>query len=135
MDLVSKNQHLDTHIKPVPTERQPSAIFLQTSIRSLLILESYDVNENFDSTTNYRYTAPVAGYYLVCASIRFETWVDQTRVGACVYKNGSIWNLTTSSKLWVEQQTALRLTTLFILLLPTIWNFTTTTTLGQPQST
>lgn len=59
--------------------------------------ESYDVNENFDSTTNYRYTAPVAGYYLVCASIRFETWVDQTRVGACVYKNGSIWNLTTSS--------------------------------------
>lgn len=59
--------------------------------------ESYDINSNFDHVTNYRYTAPVTGYYAVSASIRFETWVDQKRMGACVYKNGSIWNLTTSA--------------------------------------
>ena len=59
--------------------------------------ESYDINSNFDHVTNYRYTVPVTGYYAVSASIRFETWVDQKRMGACVYKNGSIWNLTTSA--------------------------------------
>lgn len=38
--------------------------------------ENYDVDEEFDSTTNYRFTATDAGYYLVCAQCRLDTGVD-----------------------------------------------------------
>lgn len=57
--------------------------------------ESYDINNNFDNATNYRYTAPLTGYYAVSASIRFASLTDQQRAGICIYKNGVIWNLTT----------------------------------------
>ena len=49
--------------------------------------EEYDTNGNFDSTTNYRFTPTVAGYYQVNARVdwSFTTGVDVTGL----YKNGS----------------------------------------------
>lgn len=35
--------------------------------------ESYDPGGNFDHTTNYRFTAPVAGYYSVAAMIHWQS--------------------------------------------------------------
>jgi hypothetical protein len=48
--------------------------------------ELFDTNNNFDSTTNYRFTPTVAGYYQLNAGVNFGI------TGRCViylYKNGS----------------------------------------------
>jgi hypothetical protein len=50
--------------------------------------ETFDTNSNFDSATNYRYTAPVDGFYQVDARAKG----DQVSGGGqqiAVYKNGS----------------------------------------------
>lgn len=49
--------------------------------------ESYDSNSNFDSATNYRYTAPVAGYYQVCGNISVQS--STVRLVVVLYKNGA----------------------------------------------
>ena len=49
--------------------------------------EDYDTNNNFDSTTNYRYTAPVTGYYQVNA--RSGSAVPQTVMFTEIWKNGA----------------------------------------------
>lgn len=48
--------------------------------------ELYDTNSNFDSTTNYRYTAPVSGFYYFSARIGITV---STRTLISLYKNGS----------------------------------------------
>ncbi|HRT84647.1 MAG TPA: hypothetical protein P5523_08420, partial [Bacteroidales bacterium] len=50
--------------------------------------ETFDVGSNFDNTTNYRFTAPITGYYQVNASTQ---WVDPTGSDfyTKIYKNGS----------------------------------------------
>jgi len=48
--------------------------------------ENYDTGADFDSTTNYRFTAPVTGYYQINAMIR---WVN-TDAGTYVY-HGAIY--------------------------------------------
>jgi len=49
--------------------------------------ETYDTNSNFDSTTNYRFTPTVAGYYQINGVVRFSQ-VNQLFICA-IYKNGS----------------------------------------------
>ena len=48
--------------------------------------EEFDTNSNFDSTTNYRFTPTVAGYYQVSATIQYA---GDATTGAAIYKNGS----------------------------------------------
>jgi hypothetical protein len=51
--------------------------------------ETFDTNSNFDSTTNYRFTPTVAGYYQVNA------WIYGSGAGfleSYLYKNGSLFN-------------------------------------------
>lgn len=48
--------------------------------------ELYDTNSNFDSTTNYRYTAPVSGFYFFNARVGITV---ATRALLSFYKNGS----------------------------------------------
>lgn len=50
--------------------------------------EAYDTNNNFDSTTNYRYTAPVTGYYQINAQVG-DVLAASTTFQMIVYKNGS----------------------------------------------
>lgn len=49
--------------------------------------EEFDTNNNFDSTTNYRFTPTVAGYYQVNAAINPATTTTTTIIS--LYKNGS----------------------------------------------
>lgn len=52
--------------------------------------ETFDTNGNFDSTTNYRYVAPVDGYYQFDATISTTTAGSGTSVLALLYVNGSL---------------------------------------------
>lgn len=51
--------------------------------------ESFDTNSNFDSTTNFRYVAPVDGYYWLSTNIQTTTAGSGTDVLAMIYKNGA----------------------------------------------
>lgn len=51
--------------------------------------ESIDTNGNYDSTTNYRFTPTVAGYYLIGHYGRFDNGVDTTQIGVLLFYNGS----------------------------------------------
>ena len=52
--------------------------------------EDFDTNNNFDSTTNYRFTPTVAGYYLISGTVTGDaSSVNPTSVYASIYKNGS----------------------------------------------
>ena len=50
--------------------------------------EDWDIQSEFDSTTNYRFTSTKAGKYLVSASILYNTVADGTRVDIAIAKNG-----------------------------------------------
>lgn len=53
--------------------------------------EIFDTNNNFDSTTNYRFTPTVAGYYLINGS--WYTSVSSNQVISGIYKNGSLYQM------------------------------------------
>jgi hypothetical protein len=52
--------------------------------------EVFDTNSNFDSTTNYRFTPTVAGYYLFQGSVILQQTSGTGSVAlVAIYKNGS----------------------------------------------
>jgi hypothetical protein len=51
--------------------------------------EEFDTNNNFDSTTNYRFTPTVAGYYQVNA-VLYLIATGGSFFGTYIYKNGSM---------------------------------------------
>jgi hypothetical protein len=51
--------------------------------------EEFDTNNNFDSTTNYRFTPTVAGYYQVNAALHFQNNITGQCICA-IYKNGGL---------------------------------------------
>jgi hypothetical protein len=52
--------------------------------------EEFDTNSNYDSTTNYRFTPTVAGYYLITSKIYIAaTGGGMTSANATLWKNGS----------------------------------------------
>lgn len=51
--------------------------------------ENWDTANCFDSTTNYRFTPNVAGYYLITGSLDAGISTNQTRALAVIYRNGS----------------------------------------------
>ena len=53
--------------------------------------EEFDTNNNFDSTTNYRFTPTVAGYYQVNLSFVPANASRVTEVQILLYKNGSVY--------------------------------------------
>lgn len=50
--------------------------------------EEFDTNNNFDSTTNYRFTPTIAGYYQINGTVYFGTSGSPTRGLAGIFKNG-----------------------------------------------
>lgn len=58
--------------------------------------EEFDTNNNFDPTTNYRFTPTVAGKYLLTVCIATtSSVVDQKNMYVAIYKNGSLYKLST----------------------------------------
>lgn len=51
--------------------------------------ERFDTNNNFDSTTNFRYTAPVAGFYQFNFNVGLNIAGGATDSVASLYKNGA----------------------------------------------
>ena len=49
----------------------------------------FDYSSEFDTSTNYRFTAKETGYYLVCGQIKISNATDQTSLKVAIYKNGS----------------------------------------------
>ncbi|MBA7472201.1 MAG: hypothetical protein GH156_00555 [Dehalococcoidia bacterium] len=62
-----------------------------TSALTKIVLdgEDYDNLNEFDSTTNYRFTATEAGYYLVVGQLFWICTVDQKEYTTLIYKNGA----------------------------------------------
>ena len=52
--------------------------------------ELYDTNNNFDNATNFRYVAPVAGYYHFDTYIKYVTGGSSASPILAFYKNGTI---------------------------------------------
>lgn len=50
----------------------------------------FDVQNEFDTATNYRFTAARAGTYIAVASLHHTVSVDQSLVGVLLYKNGAV---------------------------------------------
>lgn len=64
----------------------------QTNTKVQLNTEEFDTANAFDSTTNYRFTPQVAGYYQINGQIE----ADGTAVTRCfcaIYKNGSLYKI------------------------------------------
>jgi hypothetical protein len=54
--------------------------------------EDFDTNNNFDSTTNYRFTPTVSGYYQINLFVlASQSGAVTTNINAAIYKNGSIY--------------------------------------------
>jgi hypothetical protein len=49
--------------------------------------ENFDTNNNYDSSTNYRFTPTIAGYYFVNANVLFNSMTGVQAVS--IYKNGT----------------------------------------------
>lgn len=59
------------------------------NVKIQLNAESYDPNNNFDTSSNYRYTVPITGYYMVNASA--DLYGTGLANGHCaIFINGSI---------------------------------------------
>jgi hypothetical protein len=59
-----------------------------TYTKITLSTETFDTNNNFDSTTNYRFTPTVAGYYLIIGTVT-GTNVNNYASAAVIYRNGA----------------------------------------------
>jgi hypothetical protein len=55
--------------------------------------KEYDTNNNFDATTNYRFTPTVAGYYQVNAAICYNAGAGAQQDAIFIYKNGSAYKV------------------------------------------
>lgn len=51
--------------------------------------ENYDGDNEFDSTTNYRFTAGSNGYYAIISSLRLESMADGNELSLRFAKNGA----------------------------------------------
>jgi len=52
-------------------------------------VEEFDTNNNFDNTTNYRFTPTVAGYYQINAQAKVENNGNAGTLLCTIYKNGA----------------------------------------------
>lgn len=54
--------------------------------------ESYDIGADFDHATNYKFTTPVAGYYLVSGAVHFvgASVVADKHYGAAIYYDSAV---------------------------------------------
>jgi hypothetical protein len=69
-----------------------TALTINTWTKVVLDNELFDTGNNFDSTTNYRFTAPVAGFYQLSAQVGIGSagLTSLKAGGGALYKNGSV---------------------------------------------
>jgi hypothetical protein len=64
-------------------------ITTDTFTKITLNAEEFDTNNCFDSTTNYRFTPTIAGYYQFSGAAYISSTSTLTQVLSAIYKNGS----------------------------------------------
>ena len=67
------------------TQAVTSAVFTKVAINTKL----FDTNNNFDPTTNFRFTPTVAGYYQISGILRGTVTAGAALITALIYKNGA----------------------------------------------
>ena len=65
------------------------SVTLNVTTKVIFQTKDFDTTNAFDSTTNYRFTPQVAGYYQINAGVGF-TGVDNI-ISIYIYKNGASW--------------------------------------------
>lgn len=65
----------------------PTAIYTKIQLNA----ETYDSQNEFDSTTNYRFTAKEAGTYAVMGQVYYLNDADSYRMILALYKGGANW--------------------------------------------
>jgi hypothetical protein len=60
-----------------------------TTYKVAFQVEEFDTNNNFDSTTNYRFTPTISGYYQINAQVKIENNSNAGTVLCTIYKNGT----------------------------------------------
>lgn len=63
------------------------ALTTATSTKVQLNFEEFDTNNNFDISTNYRFTPTVAGYYQISGAVGLNG--TNTRIFCSIFKNGT----------------------------------------------
>ncbi|MEZ7974073.1 MAG: hypothetical protein QMC48_03480, partial [SAR324 cluster bacterium] len=61
-----------------------------TNTKIILDTEEFDTNNCFDSTTNYRFTPTVAGYYQINGAVTLAVPATTGGAAARLYKNGTL---------------------------------------------
>jgi hypothetical protein len=64
-----------------------SAVYTKLQLNT----ERFDTNNNFDPTTNYRFTPTVAGYYQINYQVYATTTSTASGIVGALYKNGSVY--------------------------------------------
>jgi hypothetical protein len=64
------------------------SISASTTTKVIFNGENFDTNNNFDSTTNYRFTPTVAGYYQLSTSV-YEQGAGGAFIALTLFKNGA----------------------------------------------
>lgn len=82
--MVSGNQPAFSAYRSGSNQSISSSTLTKVQLNS----EEFDTANAFDSTTNYRFTPQVAGYYQITGQIEADG-TAQTRVFVNIYKNGS----------------------------------------------
>lgn len=60
-----------------------------TTTKVQLNTERFDTNNNFDNTTNYRFTPTIAGYYQISGAVTYTSAANNYGAAAIINKNGS----------------------------------------------
>ena len=102
LGLLPKGTHASVKARLVAVEMLSKArAYLNTSTQSIatgtytklqLNAENYDALSEFDSTTNYRFTAKGAGYYQVNGALQLLHEAAGKYLRCSIYKNGSIYS-------------------------------------------
>jgi hypothetical protein len=71
----------------LPTSNQSVTTNVATKVT--LSAKTFDTNNNFDSTTNYRFTPTVAGYYQISGQVYCNSGASSTSIISYIYKNGT----------------------------------------------
>lgn len=72
------------HARVSAAQSIPSAVNTKVQFNNVV----FDINNEYDETTNYRFTAAVEGYYMLYSQIRFDTTVTASVAAILVTKNG-----------------------------------------------
>lgn len=80
---------IGVNVKSRAARTTNQAIADATATKISLDTETYDIGGDFDAVTNYRFTAPVTGYYIICAQVNYASAGDGSVEQLDIRKNGS----------------------------------------------